>query len=72
MFFLKTCRICSSVKVTFYFLTVQFKVRWQIMDEPGYKDLKDINGIIFFHTSYPARQLHSGVIPGLIATRDQN
>lgn len=42
------------------------------MDEPGYKDLKDINGIIFFHTSYPARQLHSGVIPGLIATRDQN
>lgn len=39
------------------------------MDEPGCKDLEHINSIIFFHTSYPARQLLSGDIPGLIASR---
>jgi len=42
------------------------------MDEPGCKHLEDISGIISFHTSYPARQLLRGDIPGLMATRDQN
>lgn len=55
----------------FFNSAVQNQVAY-IMDEHGCKDLEDINGIISFHTSCPARQLLSGGIPGLIAARDQN